>query len=319
MMKRLLLLLAGSALLTGSAAAQASWSSPGATWTYGYRYFSAYGDLTMAYAGTTTAAGQPALRYTRQLLTKDAQFPTRPAQTQALPELVLRADADRLYVQADDQQFYTIYNFAAQVGDTWLTPVAAPYTVCANTTVRMRVDSVGTATVGGVVRRWLRLSQLTQLAVTLPTVFRDQGGRVYEGLGAKEFYLLPQGVASCGGTDPGHFAGLLCYRASGQPTVYGGSTQQCSSIVTAAAEQRARQLGFEVYPNPSQGQLQLRLPAGLGAATVEINDLTGRCLLRRAAPADGQLDVRHLPKGLYALSLRLPGQATPATRRIVLQ
>lgn len=79
------------------------------------------------------------------------------------------------------------------------------------------------------------------------------------------------------------------------------------------------QLGFEAYPNPALGELHLRLPTGSTSATVALHDLTGRCLLRTTLPASGTLDVRHLPKGLYALSVQLPGSATPATRRVLLQ
>lgn len=320
MMKRLLLLLAGAALAT-SASAQSPWAAPGATWTYGYRYFSAYGDLTMTYAGTTTAAGQTALRYTRQVVSKDYQFPNRPVQTQVLSDLVLRADADRLYVLANDQQFYTLYNFAAQPGDSWLTPASEPNNVCAATMVRLRVDSVGTAVVNGTSRRWLRLRLQNQTG-QVPVMDRDFGGRVYEGLGPKAGYFTPQGFYTCGTTDPGYFESLLCYRASGQAPYFGGNgtTQQCSTIITATAEQRAVQLSFEVYPNPSQGELHLRLPATAGPQpTVLLHDLTGRCLLRTALPASGTLDVSQLPKGLYALSVQLPGQTAPATRRVVLQ
>ncbi|WP_165903777.1 T9SS type A sorting domain-containing protein [Hymenobacter gummosus] len=317
MMKCLLLLLAGAALAT-SASAQSLWAAPGATWTYSYALFWEYGDLTMSYAGPTTVAGQPAMRYDRTLLTK-MRMSSQPAQQTTLPGLVLRADADRLYVLANDQQFYTLFNFAAQVGDSWLTPASQPQAVCASTLVRLRVDSVGTAVVGGVSRRWLRLRLQTQ-AGQQPTFDRPWGGRIYEGLGPTQAYLLPQGVVDCGGTDPGYLGGMMCFRATGQPTVYGGSAQQCSSIVTAATEQQAQRLGFEVYPNPSQGELTLRLPVAVGPqATVELRDLTGRCLLRAALPATGKLDVRQLPKGLYALSLHLPDQATPATRRVVLE
>lgn len=318
MMKRLLLILAAAAL-AAPASAQSLWSAPGATWTYGYRWFSAYGDMTMTYAGTTTAAGQSALRYTRQLVTKDNLFPTSPARTSTLPDLVLRADADRLYVQASDQQFYTLYNFAAQPGDSWLTPATEPNTVCATTMVRLRVDSVGTAVVGGASRRWLRLRVLSQTGQQ-PTTDRDLGGRVYEGIGPKMGYFMPQGIVSCGGTDPGYLEGLLCFRTAGQTAVYGGTSQQCSNIITATAEQRATQLNVEVYPNPSQGELHLRLPASAGAQpTVALHDATGRCLLRATLPASGTLDVRQLPKGLYALSVELPGQTAPAIRRVVLQ
>lgn len=317
MMKRLLVVLAGVALAT-SAAAQSQWATSGATWTYGYRHFGETGDLTVTYAGPATVGGQAALRYSRQITSRVSPNPATPLQNRSLPDLILRADADQLYVQADDQQFYTLYNFAAQPGDSWLTPLAHSQAMCASAQVRLRVDSAGVAMVGGVQRRWLRLRLQTLPGQQVPMDYA-WGGRVYEGIGPTQAYLQPQGYP-CGGTDPGYMEGLLCFRASGQATYYGGTAQQCSSIVTATAEQRATQLSLEVYPNPSQGELNLRLPATAGPqATVALHDMTGRCLLRTALPASGRLDVRQLPKGLYALSVQLPGQAAPATRRVVLQ
>ena len=69
MMKRLLLLLAG-AFPISSASAQSLWAAPGATWTYGYRYFGEAGDLTMTYAGPVTVGGQAALRYSQQITSR---------------------------------------------------------------------------------------------------------------------------------------------------------------------------------------------------------------------------------------------------------
>jgi len=96
-----------------------------------------------------------------------------------------------------------------------------------------------------------------------------------------------------------------------------------TATVAPAAPQA---LSLEVWPNPAAGVVQVRLPANFafrqmapGALPIlNVYDLTGRQVLAVPfAQANGcQLDVSHLPKGIYQLEV-VAGQVVLQARLAV--
>jgi len=316
MLKQLLILML---LLCGSTAHAQSggtgWAPPGASWTYTFRYFTEYGDVRVSYARDTVINGRTCQIIKQQVLSQSLQFPAFGIQIYSYPSLITAADANKVYLYANNQ-FFTLYDFAAQPGASWLLLASAPLGRFCTEPVRAIVDSAGQRQFAGQLRRWIRV----RLEVVGAPQSRVTGmsGRIYEGIGPVEGYLTPQGSYNqCGGgSDPIEAGALLCFRATGTSPVFNGPTQACTLLSTA--EQRANEVGFTVFPNPSAGELTLELPARLGAAQLSIHDLTGRCVWRGPIPASRRLDLQALPRGLYAATLQEAGQAV-ATRRFVLE
>ena len=78
--------------------------------------------------------------------------------------------------------------------------------------------------------------------------------------------------------------------------------------------------GLSVFPNPSEGQVQLGWEVTSGTVRCEVVDMAGRILFREdaAGPSQlGTLDLSHLPRGVHVLKLT-QGERT-ATARIVLK
>jgi hypothetical protein len=183
------------------------------------------------------------------------------------------------------------------------------------------VDSAGQQQFAGRLRRWIRV-QIHIVGRVSPGV-NGMSGRIYEGIGPVEGYLVPQKDYSGGSLygcerfpGPDYLGALLCFRATGTGTVFNGPTQVCTLLSTT--EQRANEVGFTVFPNPSAGELTLELPARLGAAQLAIHDLTGRCVWCGPVPASRHLNLNTLPRGLYAATLQVAGQVV-AARRFVLE
>ena len=297
-------------LLTPVAQAQSNpavWCAPGATWTYGFALFSAWGTTNVQYARDTVVAGQTAQLLTRSLRVTDMMFPGSPYTTHKLSSVVTRVIGDRVEVQANGQ-FYTLYDFAAQPGSSWLTPRVVPYGPCPTEQVQVTVDSVGTHQVAGRTLRWFRAHITTPAGAT---VIGQWGGRMYEQIG-NLLYMQPQSP-TCAGTDPGYMGGLLSFQATGWPALGVGP----KGLLLGAAQARAAVAGFRAYPNPSAGQLTLELPAALApGASVQVLDLAGRVLCQLPAPASGRLELRGLASGAYTLLLTAPGQL-PLTQRVL--
>lgn len=77
-----------------------------------------------------------------------------------------------------------------------------------------------------------------------------------------------------------------------------------------------------VYPNPTEGMVQLRLPEDIDTeATLEVLDMRGQVLMsRRMRVEDGEerLDMRGYPNGMYWLRLSAEGRES-VSKRIVIQ
>jgi hypothetical protein len=289
---------------------------------YSFDYFGTreYGDAQVRYARDTVVNGRPCQVLKQQIVSRSLMFPAQGLITRSFPPLITAADADKVYVYANNQ-FFTLYDFAAQRGDNWMLLASiGPGSFCSERVVAS-VDSAGQQQFAGRLRRWIRV-RIHIVGRTDPGV-NGMSGRIYEGIGPVEGYLVPQINYSGGYLDdcqrfpgPDYLGALLCFRATGMGTVFNGPAQACTLLSTA--EQRANEVGFTVFPNPSAGELTLELPARLGAAQLTIHDLTGRRVWRGPVPASRRLDLNTLPRGLYAATLQVAGQAV-AARRFVLE
>ena len=315
-MKKLLLLtvLLLAALVPAVRAQSANpaiWCPAGATWTYGYGLFNARGTVTVHYNRDTVVAGQSAQVLTRRLNT--VYFPgPMPGSNIFLSSAVTRVVGDRVEVQANGQ-FYTLYDFAAQPGSSWLTAPVTPQGACPQGLVLVTVDSVGRQMVAGRSLRWFR-ARLTAAAGT--TMAGAWPGRIYEQLGAVA-YMQPQSPI-CRGTDPGFMGPLMSFRAVDWPTIGYNST---TGTLLTSAQTRAEAAGFTAYPNPTAGLglLAVQLPSGLPAdARLLLLDITGRQVRQQPARAGQRLDVRGLAGGTYTLVLREAGRPD-LMRRLVLE
>ncbi|WKN44879.1 carbohydrate-binding domain-containing protein [Tunicatimonas pelagia] len=61
-----------------------------------------------------------------------------------------------------------------------------------------------------------------------------------------------------------------------------------------------RSEGFGLYPNPAQGEVQLRLPQEQ-PAVLRVLDLTGRVVLEKYVQRSQTINIQNLPKGLYTI------------------
>lgn len=291
-----------------------SWCPPGAAWTYSFRLFSSYGDVRVRYLRDTSIAGRTCQLLRQQIVSKDLMNPAGATLTRTMPYLVTAADADKVYFWANNQ-FYTLYDFSALPGASWLLVASSNLGYFCTQPVRAVVDSAGQQQFAGQSRRWLRL----HLELVGPPA-QQQGlsgmsGRIYEGIGPTIGYMLPQGrYANCGGTDPEHADNLLCFQANGLAPVYGGPTAACTVLATNG-QQAA--VNFAVFPNPSAGELIFQLPVQAQNAQVFIRNTAGRCVWRGAVPASGRLNLRHLPRGLYIATLQ--EQSRVIARRFLLE
>lgn len=311
----LLLLLALHSASQAQSANLAVWCPAGATWVYNYGLFSEFGNLTVQYQRDTVVAGQSAQLLTRVIRSSFwVVFPTVsvPGPAYSLPKVITRVVGDRVEVHANGQ-FYTLYDFAALPGSSWLTVPVTPQGPCPSGLVQVNVDSVGRQLVAGRSLRWFRAHLTTGPGSTMAG---NWSGRIYEQLGNVAQYMQPQSPI-CRGTDPGYMGSISSFRAAGWPSIGFNAT---SATLLATTQARAEAAGFVVYPNPMAGSglLHVQLPPAVAqGAQLVLLDIMGR-QVRQQKAIDGPLfDVRGLAIGSYTLLLRTPGQSALAQRLVL--
>lgn len=90
--------------------------------------------------------------------------------------------------------------------------------------------------------------------------------------------------------------------------VLGGSPNPCA--ITRIGD-GAKHKDLSVYPNPSNGDLQMELPATMGGTNrLSVLDITGRTVVRRNLEGTGphHVNLGHLPAGLYTLAVENNGK-----------
>ena len=292
----------------------AMWCPPGATWTYGYGEMAGSGTLTVRYVRDTLVAGQAAQLLTRQINICYYLGPGAcvPAPAYNISSTVTRVVADRVEIWANGQ-FYTLYDFAAVPGSSWLTAPVTPQGPCPSGLVQVNVDSVGRQVVAGRSLRWFR-AHLTAAAGTNTAGFWS--GRIYEQLGVVAQYMQPQSP-NCRGTDPGYMGPFVGFRATGWPGIGYNPT---TGTLLATAQARAAAAGFAVFPNPASaaaGPTVQLPPAASATARLVLLDAAGRPVREQAARPGQPLDVRGLPAGHYTLLLREVGRPVLAQRLLL--
>ncbi len=125
--------------------------------------------------------------------------------------------------------------------------------------------------------------------------------------------------------------GICCEYGEGSYTVTGSSGALVSGngqfeddithdfcLLSTGVESNGMQ-GVALRPNPSTGLVELQVPQGLGDASLEVLDATGRLVLGRSVSAGTVLVTLELgahPAGVYLVQLRTPGALF--TERLVL-
>ncbi len=74
-------------------------------------------------------------------------------------------------------------------------------------------------------------------------------------------------------------------------------------ISSGTSIDKPKDLALFIYPNPTQGMIHIE-GHGIVDGTVRIWDTTGKLAYHRPLSAHGQVDLAHLPNGLYLIELR---------------
>jgi len=195
-----------------------------------------------------------------------------------------------------DDKFFLLYNFGAQIGDTWIVAIDTIFNACQDTAIVQVVDT-GSIIING----------LEYITITLETI--SESLYALNGLCVEKFGILPTTYENSNfGFLPGYqycqggpiidydLLTFRCYEDSSFPT-YNPTNKDCDTL-TSTSELVIE--NFRIYPNPSNSTLHIDSPNNI-ISNIEILDLNCRIIDKQQYKDN--VDISKLKNGIYFVKI----------------
>ena len=197
-------------------------------------------------------------------------------------------------------KFYPLYNFNAQVGDTWTTHLPADikgYPYPEDSLITIHVDSIKSISNSGILLKELYVSSLSSKHGYIDWTFKNP---IIEKIGANYMFLGEWGLWDI------DIPYLRCYNDNAI-NYQVNSIIGCESIINSVNVPIAN--GFRILPNPSSNFIQLDLDYSTESThVITIYNIIGECVLKQKInnKTDNILiDISNLKSGIYFINLDL--------------
>lgn len=279
-------------LCSGFSFAQ-NWAPNGAQWHYSYYGFLP-GYVDIAYSGDTLIDGQ----VTKKLSKTFHGLGWGMGVTSFGIGTEYTYEANGVVYLRYQNQWDTLYNFNAQVGDSWRM-AKQPITNVINQNSRIKILATGNLIINNETRKYLVAEKCDSNYNSLGWI----NDTLIENIGFLHDYLLPydQFDGAVDGNEGGPFR---CYSDNNFALYKPNYLEVCDYIMgTAELEGNA---SFQVYPNPVSDQINI--PESLIQQYNHYRILSNDGKVIQEGQTTATLDVANLPAGNYTLLIESPTQ-----------
>jgi len=214
----------------------------------------------------------------------------------------LYTSGDIVYRLAQNDVFYVLYNFGAQVGDKWTVRSTTYIYPTTEIEAEIEVISIGTTVING-----KTLRQLHVLSNNSDLEFSFSGfgtSLITETLGSEK-YMFPDNFA---GADVAIIEGLRCYDDTDFGHYNSNFSPTCDYIYTAI-EKQTEENTFQLYPNPTTQNISLVSPFTNQKQEAYIYTLDGRLVSTHTMTSEEiTINLEALEKGTYLLKIQAEGK-----------
>lgn len=199
------------------------------------------------------------------------------------------------YLKGD--KFFLLYDFGAQIGDSWIVSIDTIFNACQDTAIVQVVDT-GIIIINGNEYRTITLETISESLYALNGLCVEKFGILPTTYENSNFGFLP-GYQYCEGGPIIDYDLLTfrCYEDLNFPT-YNPTNKDCDTL-TSTNELIIED--FSIYPNPSNSTLHIDSP-NLNIINVKILDLNGR-MIENQAYTD-KIDISNLYNGIYLIKIQ---------------
>lgn len=263
----------------------------GTKWWYEYSYFSLNGYKTLEAIGDTLIEGKICRIIAPTIFAKDLSNPEAVLDTLYLSNLYIYSDA-RVVYNYTLGSFYTLYDFNALVGESWLVGGVSSDEMC-DSTGEVRVDSFSNISINGFDLKQIYTS-------SNPSYYWNFGTRpVRERMGSMNYLFPTPEDCLLDFYDGGP---LRCYYDPefGYYTV--DSLISCDFLLELT--EAPINTDVQIWPNPFSNNINISISTIHPNILITIYDAHGELILQQYLKAlQSSINGNSLPKGLYVVKL----------------
>jgi hypothetical protein len=264
-----------------------NWSPSGAQWHYSYYgFFPGYVDI--AYTADTIIDGQAAKKLTKTY--HGLGWGMGINSTEIGTEYTYETNGV-VYLRFQNH-WDTLYNFNAQVGESWRMAKQPLISNIIPPNSRMKVLSTGTMMINNEARNYFVIDKCDSNNMS----FGFLQDTLIENIGFIRDYMLPYDQYD-GAIDANEGGPLRCYSANNFATYQPHFTEVCDYIM--GTNELNASASFQVFPNPVSDQINIPAAFAIEFTAYSIYSTEGKVV--QAGQTTTQIDVANLPAGSYML------------------
>jgi hypothetical protein len=280
-----------------------NWAPNGAQWHYSYvGFFPGYVDI--AYTSDTIIDGQAAKKLTKTYHGLGWGMGIYSSEIGA--EYTYEANGV-VYLRYQNH-WDTLYNFSAQVGDSWRMAKQPLIDNIIPPNSRMKVLSTGTITINNEARNYFVIDKCDSNNMS----FGFSQDTLIENIGFMRDYMLPYDQFD-GAIDANEGGPLRCYAHNNFATYQPLFTEVCDYIM--GTNELNASASFQIYPNPVSDQINIPAAYATEFKAYSIYSTDGK--LVQSGQTSEQIAVAKLPIGNYTLVIQNKTQSRYAKVLVV--
>lgn len=201
-----------------------------------------------------------------------------------------------------NNRFFTLYNFGASIGDSWIISIDQKLLDCGDTS-RVKVIDAGDMQLNGNSYRFIELASVSGSRMALEGVFVERIGCISKGSISENKYIFPSSKWCDTSPDESPGYSFSCFKDNSF-SLYNPTGEPCEKFASSENQSAGTyRENLTLFPNPSRGIYNLSLnTANVENARIEVYSLNGRLI--KAFHLKGNsfaLDVSKQEKGIYLL------------------
>jgi hypothetical protein len=272
------------------------WIDTGAVWRYNIHVVPFTGIQQFEYTQNVMKGGQMCQEITSEMtLWGSNQFGQQYVHSNyTLTSNYTYSSGDTVFYWSEsDSQFFTLYSFAANIGDQWQIGGVESWTgvVCHDSSYVEVIDT-GSIFINFLTLRTITLRPTDSSSLGLWGTYAERIG--FLGDGSYDYGSLFPYQKGCDSGTPYEYPGmwLNCFEDESF-SVYNPGVQPCEHL---GIEQFENAENFSIFPNPALDQISLNT---IETGSIEIIDLRGKLVFRQKYSPQDIIDVSSLNSGLY--------------------
>lgn len=291
-MKKIILILSLLVVFAANKAHSQTWAPDGAEWYYEYIHFYFTGYVHVTVVGDTVIHDTTCRILNRFAVIHNLVLGT--TNTYDHGNSYMYSDDDRVYI-FENNKFFTLYDFAANIGDTIIIPQNGNLS-------GFECDSIGMVTVVDTGSMTINGKNLRRIYVS-PT---DEShwsihGYIVETIGPLNSYMLPEPHICV--VDLYEGGRLRCYSDPEFGLYSTGISPECDYLVSVPEYSEEQ---FKVFPNPCEGVLNIHTAEELTGAELSIyNNMGKRVAYKASLSPQAIIDLSGLPQGIYCITIKM--------------